>query len=198
MTKSIVTARRPLTSRPMDLFYCVFFLIHIPSILLVDCQVISPKRLVPGFVQSIIPWYVRLFGDPIIGGTMGLFANGSELAWFKSFIYLQILFQLPVLFLGAHALWLDSRGIYGLLVLYGTATCMIALPCIATIINIPTTSDMTISRNAISITPAQRILLLSIYVPFFVIPLYLAIDMASRLQQLASTEIHACEGSKQD
>jgi hypothetical protein len=28
-------------------------------------------------------------GDPLIGGAMGIFNNESELAWFKSFLYLE-------------------------------------------------------------------------------------------------------------
>ena len=28
-------------------------------------------------------------GDPLVGGVLGIFNNGSELAWFKSFLYLE-------------------------------------------------------------------------------------------------------------
>ncbi|KAH9980855.1 transmembrane protein 6/97 [Lactifluus volemus] len=193
-----MASRSPLTSRPMDLFYFIFFLIHIPATLLIDCQAIWPNQLVPRFVQSFIPFYVRLSGDPLMGGAMGLLPNGSELTWFKSFLYIEALFQLPVFVLGARGLWLDSRGIYGLLVLYGASTSTTTLACIATVINTPTTSAATIASNVVSITPAQRVILLSSYVPFFVIPLYLAVDMALRLQKLASVGIRALESSKKD
>jgi len=182
----------------MDLFYVIFFLMHIPTTLLVDCQAIWPKQLVPTFAQAIIPWYVRMSGDPLIGGVMGLLANKSELAWFKSFLYLEALFQLPVFVLGARGLWLDSHGIYGLLVLYGASTCTTTLACVATVLNTPTTSAATIAQKVISITPEQRVMLLSSYIPFFLIPLYLAIDMALRLQKLASAGIRTLECAKQD
>ncbi|KAI0257101.1 transmembrane protein 6/97 [Lactifluus subvellereus] len=193
-----MAARRSLTSRPMDLFYFIFFLMHIPTTLLVDCQAIWPKQLVPEFVQAIIPWYVRMSGDPLIGGAMGLLANESELAWFKSFVYLEALFQLPVFVLGARGLWLDSQEIYGLLVLYGASTCTTTLACVVTILNTPTTSAATIAQKIISITSEQRVMLLSSYIPFFLIPLYLAIDMALRLQKLASAGFRTLESSKQD
>ncbi|KAI0308243.1 hypothetical protein B0F90DRAFT_144369 [Multifurca ochricompacta] len=156
-------------------------------------QAIRPQAL-----ASHSSWYVSMSGDPLIGGAMGIFGNQSELSWFKSFLYLEVLFQLPVFVIGAHGLWRDSRRIYGLLVLYGASTCTTTLACVATVINTPTTSAATIAQQVISITPEQRAMLLSSYVPFFVIPLYLAVDMALRLQKLACVGIRALESSKQD
>jgi sigma intracellular receptor 2 len=190
-------------------------------------------------VQAIPPLYVSMSGDPLIGRAMGILGNGSELAWFKSFIYLEAyvslspflcppligptsrtycsLFQLPVFVLGARGLWRgkrpvclsytpppyvvnhisDSPGIYSLLVLYGASTCTTTLACVATIIGTPTTSATTIAQKVISITLEQRVLLLCSYVPFFIIPLCIAVDMALRLQKLASAGVRALEGSKE-
>jgi hypothetical protein len=128
---------------------------------------------------------------------MGILGNGSELAWFKSFIYLEALFQLPVFVLGARGLWRDTPGIYSLLVLYGASTCTTTLACVATIMGTPTTSAATIAQMVISITFEQRVLLLCSYVPFFIIPLCIAVDMALRLQKLASAGIRALESSKE-
>lgn len=191
-----MAARRPLTSRPMDLFYFVFFLFHIPSTLLVDCQGILPKQFVPKPLQAIPPWYVGMSGDPLMGGAMGILENGSDLAWFKSFMYLEALFQLPVFVIGARGLWRDSPGIYGLLVLYGASTATTTFACLATFINTPTTSAATIAQSVISITPQQRVMLLASYVPFCIVPLCIAIDMAVRLQKLASAGVRALESSK--
>jgi len=192
-----MAAPRPLTSRPMDLCYFIFFLVHIPATLLIDCQVIWPKQFVPKLVQAIPPLYVGMSGDPLIGGAMGIFGNGSELAWFRSFIYLEALFQLPVFVLGACGLWRDSPRIYSLLALYGASTCTTTLACVAMVLDTPTTSAATIAQMVISITPEQRILLLSSYVPFFIIPLWIAVDMALRLQKLASAGVRALQSSKE-
>jgi hypothetical protein len=83
-------------------------------------------------------------------------------------------------------------------VLYGASTCTTTLACVATVLNAPTTSAATIAQKVISVTPEQRIMLLSSYMPFFLIPLYLAIDMAFRLQKLASAGVRTLESSKQD
>jgi hypothetical protein len=181
----------------MDLVYFIFFLIHIPSTLLVDCQTIWPKGLFPKFLQDIPFWYVGMSGDPLVGRVMGILGDGSDLAWFNSFLYLEALFQLPVFVLGANGLWRDSRGIYGLLALYGASTATTTLACIAMIIDVPTTSAATLAQKVISITSEQRVLLLFSYVPFFIIPLCIGVDMAFRLHKLASVGIRALESSKE-
>lgn len=80
-------------------------------------------------MQALTHFYVGMSGDPLVGRVMGIFGNESELAWFKSFMYLEAygpisspspapfprtpsdhtehrsLFQLPVFVLGARGLW---------------------------------------------------------------------------------------------
>jgi hypothetical protein len=83
-------------------------------------------------------------------------------------------------------------------VLYGASTCTTTFACVAAVLDTPTTSAATIAQKMVSVTPEQRAMLLSSYVPFFVIPLFLAVDMALRLQKLASVGIRALESSKKD
>ena len=90
----------------------------------------------------------------------------------------------------------DSHGIYALLVLYGASTATTTLACIAVIIHTPTTSAATIAQKAVSLTSRQRVILLVNYIPFFIIPLVIAVDMAFRLQKLASAGVRAQESSK--
>jgi len=189
--------RRPLTSRPMDLIYFIFFVTHIPVTLLIDCQAIWPKQIVPKTLQALPPWYVGMSGDPILGGVMGINGNESAFAWLRSFIYLEALFQLPVFVLGARGLWRDSPGVYALLALYGASTSTTTLACLATVINTPTTSAATIAQGVFSITLQQRVILLASYVPYFIIPLFVAVDMAFRLQKLASAGIRTLETHKE-
>ncbi|KAH8997263.1 transmembrane protein 6/97, partial [Lactarius akahatsu] len=201
----------PLTSRPIDLFYFIFFVVHIPATLLIDCQAIWPKHLIPESLQLLPPWYVGMSGDFLIGGAMGILGNGSGLAWFSVRLVpapsrhyqcdrrpFTACFNSLLFVIGAYGLWKDSRGIYGLLVLYGASTCTTTYACVAAILDTPTTSAATIAQNVVSITPAHRVMLLSSYVPFFLIPLFLAVDMAVRLQKLASVGIRALESSKRE
>lgn len=91
----------------------------------------------------------------------------------------------------------DSPGIYALLALYGASTCTTTLACLATVIDTPTTSAATIVQKVVSITLQQRIVLLASYLPYFIIPLFIAVDMALRLQKLASVGLRALESSKE-
>ncbi|KAA1469114.1 hypothetical protein DENSPDRAFT_834657 [Dentipellis sp. KUC8613] len=189
-------ARRTLTSRPLDLVYFAFFLIHIPATLLVDLQALYPENVVPSIVKVIPSWYVAMSGDPLIGGVMGFFANHAELAWFKIFLCLEAVFQLPTFVLGARGLWKDSRAIYVLLLIYGASTSTTTLACLAVLMNTPTTSPETLSRGIVSVTLEQRLMLLSSYVPFFLLPLYMTLDMAFRVRALVVSALRAEKASK--
>jgi len=82
-------------------------------------------------------------------------------------------------------------------VLYGASTATTTYACIAAIIDFPTTSAATIAQKAVSVTSRQRVILLVNYIPFFIIPLVIAVDMAFRLQKLASAGVRAQECSKE-
>lgn len=101
---------RPLTSRPLDLLYMVFFLviiylfvdpshslneprqIHIPNTFLVDVQALYPTHIVPKVISQLPRLYVDFSGDPLIGGAMGYpgFGGRDQFAWFHSFLTLEL------------------------------------------------------------------------------------------------------------
>ncbi|ESK97750.1 hypothetical protein Moror_17376 [Moniliophthora roreri MCA 2997] len=166
------------TSRPLDLVYTLFFLVHIPATLLLDLQAIYPKHLVPSALASLQEWYIDFSGDPLISG-MARGLGNSELRWFQSFVYLEMLFQLPTFIFGAKALIEGKRSIYPLLCVYGASTATTTYPCLLYI---------TDAGNAGTITTFQYSLLLSSYIPFFLIPLVMAVDMGYRLSSTVSEE----------
>jgi len=65
------------------------------------------------------------------------------------------------------------------------------------LVDVPTTSAATFAQKVTSVTSEERVLLLCSYVPFFVIPLCIGVDMAFRLHKLASAGIRAVESSKE-
>ncbi|CAL1715502.1 unnamed protein product [Somion occarium] len=176
---------KPLRSRPLDLLYFAFFAIHIPNTLLVDLQALYPSHLLPGSIANLPKLYVNLSSDPLIGGAMGYFGLPDDYVWFKSFLLLEAFFQLPVFVLGLRGLWKGSRSIYLLLLIYGASTTTTLLPCLAVLFSTPITSADTIAAKAVSVTSEQRLLLLSSYIPFLIIPLVMTVDMAFRLHHLA-------------
>lgn len=70
--------------------------------MLIDLQAVYPPHLVPGFLKDFLVFYVKTSGDPLIRGLM---SQTSEWAWFRTFILLEGMFQLPIFIVGAWALY---------------------------------------------------------------------------------------------
>ncbi|KAG1728110.1 transmembrane protein 6/97 [Suillus lakei] len=185
-----------ITSRPLDLVYFAFFLVHIPATLLIDLQALYPPSLTPHFIRALPQFYVQMSNDPLIGSVLGMLGDSKPFIWFKTFLAVEVLFQLPVFVLGARGLWRDSRSIYVLLLIYAASTTTTILPCLSVLLTTPITSPQTIAEKVVSVTTFQRFLLLSSYIPFFVIPLIMTVDMASRLSKLITTGIDAADNKK--
>ncbi|TFY76901.1 hypothetical protein EWM64_g7109 [Hericium alpestre] len=62
--------------------------------------------------------------------------------------------------------------------------------------NTPSTSPETIAAGVQSVTLEQRLMLLSSYVPFFLLPLGMALDMAFRVRALAKEGLRVQKGAK--
>ncbi|KAF8159552.1 hypothetical protein B0H34DRAFT_703921 [Crassisporium funariophilum] len=189
-------AHLPLTARPLDLLYFLFFAIHIPATLVIDLQALYPAALVPSLLRAPLDFYIGMSRDPLIGGVVGAFGNSEHLVWFKTFLYLEALFQLPVFVLGLRGLYKGSRTIYPLLTLYAASSATTTLACIAAVLSTPETTPLLLAKNVASVTATQRLLLLSSYVPFFLIPLMMAVDMSVRVGKLVKAGIRSEEEEK--
>lgn len=110
------------------------------------------------------------------------------------------LFQLPTFFYGAYNLYYHTNAatLYPLLVAYGASTAMTTLPCLAVLLTTPSVDAISKGSKMVvrsindsgillkpGLTSAQRALLLGSYVPFFLIPLLISIDMGNRLRKLS-------------
>lgn len=85
----------------------------------------------------------------------------------------------------------DSKKIYLLLLIYAASTTTTTLPCLAVVLATPLTSPATLASKVISITAEQRLLLLSSYIPFFLVPLVMTVDMAFRVFKLMNAGLDA-------
>ena len=88
-----------------------------------------------------------------------------------------------------------SRTIYPLLALYASSTATTTLACVFQVIQTPETTAETLAQNLPSITADQRFLLLSSYIPFFLIPFIMAVDMGMRVHKLVKIAIKKEEKS---
>ncbi|KAF8202252.1 hypothetical protein BJ912DRAFT_944244 [Pholiota molesta] len=184
-------AQLPLTARPLDLLYFLFFAVNpSPSLLIIDLQWIYPPQLVPSFLPGLLDFYIDIAG-PTHRRSRRSFWNNTHLGWFKTFIVLEAVFQIPVFILGLRALQKGSRSIYPLLAVYGASSATTTLACLTTVLQTPNLSTEVFVKGAAGITQEQRLLLLSSYVPFFLIPLIMAVDMSMRVAKLAKKGMEA-------
>lgn len=92
--------------------------------------------------------------------------------------------------------------IYPLLLIYAASTSTTLLPCLATVLTTPVspvpelTSIVLEQAKMLSITPEQRMLLIASYVPFLIIPMVMAVDMAGRIGELMIKGMDAEEREK--
>lgn len=102
---------------------------------------------------------------------------------------------------------LGSRSIYVLLLVYAASTTTTTLPCLSVILSTPISAtplrmaevaSTTAKTVALTLTAEQRLLLLSSYIPFFLVPLVMTVDMASRVQSLVSASTVPPKTVKQD
>ncbi|TRM60451.1 transmembrane protein 6/97 [Schizophyllum amplum] len=177
----------------MEFVYVIYFLVshphHIPPTLLLDLQSIYPKDAVPAFMSGLLRSYFDYLHDPLVGSAAGFYGEkaAAEMLWLKSFMALEAVFQLPVFFIGSYCLIKGIRSIYPLLLIYGASTATTTLPCLVYLYTTPNTDEWTQANNVPSVTPEERLILLSSYVPYFAIPLIMALDMAARLGRSKKT-----------
>ncbi|TFK26204.1 hypothetical protein FA15DRAFT_616240 [Coprinopsis marcescibilis] len=185
-----VTLSSVIHDRPLDFLYVVFFLIHVPATLLLDMQSIYPKWLIPedSPFRILNELYVNMTHDPVIGGVTGLFGKEAleSTFWVSCFMHLELLIQLPTFLYGAHHLYhnTDLHILYPLLTIYGASTATTTLPCLVLVLKTHSAESVVGSKVALDIatalTDGQRWLLLASYIPFLLIPLGMAVDMAFR------------------
>ena len=44
----------------------------------------------PSYLRGPIEWYIEMSRDPLVGVSAGAFGDSSHLAWFRSFLWLEL------------------------------------------------------------------------------------------------------------
>lgn len=145
---------------PMKQIYIIYFATHIPATLCVDCQAVLPRAYFPKPVRNVLDFHVSTYNDILM-------ANPP--VWFKSFVVVELIFQLPFFFYAIRVL-VNMKGcsLYALpqdaparslFCAYGAHVATTLVPILATF----ATSDQ--------LDSTQRTMLLLIYLPYLIIPL---------------------------
>ena len=81
------TAPRPLSSRPVDAVYTVWFAVHLVIIFCVDLTVLYPTWLKPAPLIALREWQVATYNDRF-------FIHPP--AWFLSLVWMEALYHVPI------------------------------------------------------------------------------------------------------
>ncbi|KJE93306.1 hypothetical protein CAOG_009746 [Capsaspora owczarzaki ATCC 30864] len=130
----------------------LYFLSHIPISILIDFQAILPRDWFPKFALDATAWYTEAFGDYLL-------ANPPQ--WYKSFIWIELIFQLPFFFVAFYGILTRKAWIRSPLLIYGA--------------HVVTTVTAIVYEAVMSgkLTQAQLPWFLAIYAPYFFLPLSL-------------------------
>ena len=137
------------------LVFLVYFVTHIPITLVLDLQVIFGQHY-PPVLQDLAAWYIQTYNDNLIR---------TQPIWLKSFIWAECLFQMPFFFYATYALLYQKNGLRIPAIVYGTHVATTVWPILA---------DFAFSGFN---TTQERNMLFAFYLPYFIIPLWLALYM---------------------
>lgn len=133
--------RVPLSERYVDLFYFLFFALHLFASACVDStydaltvvQGLVPASVVPPVLRTVLhgrlpnsPDYLAQSADPFIPN-----AWLPRYAWLRMSLLSEFVVQVPAFVLGMWAMWKDDCRAYPLLAIYGMLGCFTTLQCIA-------------------------------------------------------------------
>ncbi|RMZ85303.1 hypothetical protein DV738_g112, partial [Chaetothyriales sp. CBS 135597] len=113
--------QRPPLYRRLDILYFVFFLIHIPVMLLIDLVPFYPSALVPAVSQSIRKFYIETYRDRFFIAPPN---------WFRVYIGLEGVYHLPVTIWMLRALPNNDPMLPLQLLIFALETSLTTLTCL--------------------------------------------------------------------
>ncbi|KAJ9620639.1 hypothetical protein H2203_007848 [Taxawa tesnikishii (nom. ined.)] len=152
-------------SRKCDLVYLLFFIIHIPIIFMVDITPLYPAALKPQFMTDLRQWYITTYRDQFFI---------QPPAWFNTYMWMELLYHVPVSAWAIGALLRDDPRLPIHLLVFAVQTGMTTLTCIADYLS---WSDY---QNQ------DKIELGKLYVPYLALAVFMGVDMFGRLNAMLS------------
>jgi hypothetical protein len=133
-----------------------YFITHIPITLCLDLQVLFGQHYPPN-LQQLFSWYTSTYKDQLLI---------HKPAWLQSFIWAELLFQLPFFFVATYGLLFKKNWVRIPSIIYGVHVATTVWPIIADLIDNKVNSQ------------EEKYVLFSFYAPYFIIPALLAGYMA--------------------
>ncbi|XP_013416577.1 sigma intracellular receptor 2 isoform X1 [Lingula anatina] len=153
--------------RVLEWIFFLYFVVHIPIGILFDSQAVYPGWMYPTFVKDAVSWYGKTMKDPMML---------EPPAWYQAFCMCEQFLQLPFFFAAAYAFYKGNCGWVRMPAIIYSAHVVTTLVAILYHIAM---HDFSQSKYPGPSTMMERLTLISIYLPFFVIPLLLLIVMVA-------------------
>ncbi|KAL1999415.1 hypothetical protein VTN02DRAFT_4545 [Thermoascus thermophilus] len=148
--------------RKRDLLYFLFFVIHVPTILLADISPLYPDSIRPAFLDRIQQFYIDTYHDK--------FFEEVAPAWFTVFIVMEALYHAPVSIWAIGALLRDDPLVPLNLLVWSVQTVVTTSACLA---EVWSWSDR---------THEQKSNLTKLYAPYALLAAVMGLDMFLRLR----------------
>ncbi|TKX26663.1 hypothetical protein C1H76_1195 [Elsinoe australis] len=152
-------------SRKVDLVYLVFFAIHLVVMLNVDLYPLWPSQLRPAYMTTLRQFYISTYRDQFFV---------SPPAWFNVYIYLELIYHVPLCLWVIPAILNNDARVPIQLLIYAVVTGVTTLTCIADFM----------SWKAVS--AAEKVELGKLYVPYLAVSVFMGVDMLARLNAVVA------------
>ncbi|KAK9464063.1 transmembrane protein 6/97 [Lipomyces oligophaga] len=159
------------TLRKLDYFYVFYFVFHAIITILIDAAIVIPRKYQLSFQTFLLDKHIQDHNDPLVA---------DPPVWFQSFVVVEVVGQLPFFFIAAYAFAKGSANIYITTLVYGVVASITTYGCLA---------EVMFGLDSAALSASDRQSLIWMYLPTFVIPLGIAIDMSCRISKLLSIPI---------
>jgi hypothetical protein len=167
----------------MDIILYGYFISHTVVVFIMGSQTIIPAAWVPTPLRELRYWYADIAQDPLVHPER----PANQLSWFRSMVFCEVFFQLPVALLALVAFHhsVMGRGDQKLrrwrlpILAYGIHTATTMVPVLGELYMWPTADPSDISQILSDatwptvITPLNKLTLYGFYVPFLIFPFLL-------------------------
>ncbi|XP_064612238.1 sigma intracellular receptor 2-like [Liolophura sinensis] len=153
-------------ARLLDVVWCLYFATHIPITIFVDSQALFSSTYYPDALVELKTWYTREFKDCLMA---------DPTAWFLSFVVCEMLIQFPYILVATYAFFKGPRACPWIRIPNMIYSSHVITTLVAIGFHIML-HDASQSKVPCPKTQKERLTLLAIYSPYFIIPLLMLLD----------------------
>lgn len=166
---------KKMTMNLTDKFYFGYFLLHIPITILIDSCIVIPEAYRTGIQDTIVKFHILSNKD---------FLVSSPPAWLQIAVIFELIFQLPIFVIGCYTVYFHILENYIWLALYGLNASLTTLFCLY---------EIYVYGNDVEgfvLTVGDKLGLMGVYLPTFLIPLVMLIDFSFRVVSITKRFKH--------